>query len=141
FDRDEQGGFWYQIGRNQPFMRSRTSFALTAAGVTALYGAGEYDAAEVRAGLAYLHNPRNRPDAWRMTGSFDYFYSHYYAVQAMYQAGGDHWKRWFPRVRDEILGGMNESGHWEDLVGPVYATAMATIILQIPYRYLPIFER
>jgi hypothetical protein len=59
----------------------------------------------------------------------------------MYQAGGDHWKRWFPRVRDEILGGMNESGHWEDLVGPVYATAMATIILQIPYRYLPIFER
>jgi hypothetical protein len=135
-----RGGFWYQIP-DQPFRPSRSSFALTAAGVTALYGAGEYDAPEVRDGLKFLSNPRWRPPAWRMHSSFDYFYGHYYAIQAFYQAGGEYWAQWWPDIRDEILNGQYRDGYWEDLVGKNYATAMATIILQIPYRYLPIFER
>jgi hypothetical protein len=138
-----RGGFWYQIF-DQPFRPSRTSFALTAAGVTALYGAGEYDAPEVREGLRFLDNPRWRPPAWRMHQSFDYFYGHYYAIQAFYQAGGDYWARWYGGengIRDEIVNGQHRDGCWEDFVGKNYATAMATIILQIPYRYLPIFER
>lgn len=135
-----RGGFWYQVSE-RPFPISRTSFALTAAGVTALYGAGEYDSVEVREGLRFLARPQWRPPSWRMHRSFDYFYGHYYAVQAFYQAGGQLWERWYPEIRDELLAGVNEHGYWEDLVGPVYATSMATIILQIPYRYLPIFER
>lgn len=137
-----RGGFYYQAPDNSMRM-SRTSFALTAAGVTALYGAGEYDAPEARAGLhAMLRGGETgRPQAWRMHQSFDYFYGHYYAVQAFYQAGGSYWAQWFPIVRDEIVAGQHKGGYWEDLVGRNYATAMATIILQIPYRYLPIFER
>lgn len=135
-----RGGYWYQIF-DQPFRLSRTSFALTAAGVTALYGAGEYDAPEVREGLRFLSSPRWRPHAWRMHQSFDYFYAHYYAIQAFYQAGGEYWARWYPDIRDEIVSGQQPGGYWEDLVGKNYATAMATLILQIPYRYLPIFER
>lgn len=81
---------------------------------------------------------RKRGDQYR---SFDYFYAHYYAVQGMFQAGGEYWAKWFPKVRDELVRGQNRNGSWKDLVGPNYATAMATIILQIPYRYLPIFER
>jgi squalene cyclase len=135
-----KGGFWYQIF-DQPFRLSRTSFALTAAGVTALYGAGEYDAPEVREGLRFLSNPRRRPSPIRMRTSFDYFYAHYYAIQAFYQAGGSLWAEWYPEIRDEIVSGQEPGGYWEDLVGKNYATAMATIILQIPHRYLPIFER
>ncbi len=135
-----RGGFWYQIF-DQPFRISRTSFALTAAGVTALYGAGEYDCPEIREGLRFLANPRRRPPAIRMKTSFDYFYAHYYAIQAFYQAGGSLWAEWYPEIRDELLAGQEPGGYWEDLVGKNYATAMATIILQIPYRYLPIFER
>ena len=32
-----------------------------------------------------------------------YFYGHYYAVQAMWQAGSDYWDRWYPAIRDELL--------------------------------------
>jgi hypothetical protein len=139
---DMAGGFWYQIF-DQPFHHSRTSFALTAAGVAALYGAGEYGSPQVEAGLKFLFKQRFRPPAYKMYSSFDYFYGHYYAIQAFYQKGGTMWARWYPDIRDEILGGQHvqEGGYWEDLVGRNYATAMATIILQIPYRYLPIFER
>ena len=50
------GAFNYQIeegpgGRRQ---MTRYSFALTAAGVTALYGAGVYDDAHLEAGLGYM---------------------------------------------------------------------------------------
>jgi hypothetical protein len=135
------GGFWYQVYENYPFRPSRTSFALTAAGVTSLYGAGEYDGPEIRGGLRYLFDSRNRPARNDMHCTFDYFYGHYYAMQAMFQAGEPYWSQWYPAVRDEILSGQHQDGRWEDLVGPNYATAMACVILQIPTRYLPIFER
>ena len=32
------------------------------------------------------------------------------------------------------------NGTWRDNVGTNYATAMALLVLQIPYRYLPIFQ-
>ena len=133
-----RGGFWYQVFEN-PLRPSRTTFALTAAGVTALYGAGVYDTRETREGLRFLYN--HRPNARDMRQTFDYFYGHYYAVQAFYQAGGKYWENWYPFIRDQILTGQRGDGSWRDLVGPNYATATATIILQVPYRYLPIFER
>jgi hypothetical protein len=139
------GGFWYQVHENFPFRPSRTSFALTAAGVTALYGAGIYEGPEIRGGLRYLFDRRNRPSPSGMRSTFDYFYGHYYAVQAFFQAGDGgqvpYWSRWYPRIRDELVRGQQPDGRWQDLVGPNYATAMACIILQIPYRFLPIFER
>jgi hypothetical protein len=134
-------GFWYQVFEGDPFRPSRTSFALTSAGVTALYGAGRYDLNEVRGGLRYLKNPRNRPRSQDMHNTFDYFYGHYYAIQAFFQAGDDHWIDWYRSVRDELVTGQQGDGRWYDLVGPNYSTAMACIILQMPYQYLPIFER
>ena len=32
-----------------------------------------------------------------------YFYGHYYAVQAMWTAGGDYWAEWYPAIRDELI--------------------------------------
>lgn len=135
------GGFWYQVYENYPLRPSRTSFALTAAGVTALYGAGEYDGPEIRGGLRYLFELRNRPQPREMDETFDYFYGHYYAIQAFFQSGEPYWSQWYPSIRDELVAGQKGDGRWQDLVGPNYATAMACVILQIPYRYLPIFER
>ncbi|MDF1666540.1 MAG: terpene cyclase/mutase family protein, partial [Planctomycetota bacterium] len=134
-------GFWYQVFENEPFRPSRTSFALTSAGVTALYATGKYDLREAKGGLKYLKNTRHRPRPSEMHRSFDYFYGHYYAIQAFFQAGDDHWNAWYPSVRDEIVNGQHGDGRWEDLVGPNYATSMACVILQMPYQYLPIFER
>ena len=71
-----------------------------------------------------------------------YYYGHYYAVQAQYQAGGNHWNRWFPRIRDQLLSDQQKDGSWSDLTfSNEYATAMSCIILQIPNNHLPIFKR
>ena len=76
-----------------------------------------------------------------MRQSFEFLYGHYYAAQAMYQAGGKNWTGYWIRLKRELLEFQFEDGRWQDLVGPNYATAMATLILQIPLRYLPIFQR
>ncbi|MCI0651524.1 MAG: terpene cyclase/mutase family protein [Planctomycetes bacterium] len=136
------GGFHYQLptgpdGRRQPV---RVTFPLTAAGVTALYGAGEYGGKYIEDGLEYMRQTMpGRSDA---SGNFDYYYGMYYATQAAFQRGGGYWNLWQAELWDDLLYLQNKAGgYWEDLVGKNYATAMACIILQIPYQYLPIFER
>ena len=134
--QNTDGGFRYMLhGGGSAFPRS-------AAGVVSLYSAGVYDSPETKKGLEYLmqHVPsgdRKRSHRW----SAHYFYGHYYAVQAMYIARGDYWRKWYPAIRDELLWQQGADGSWQDSVGPEYGTAMACIILQIPNSYLPIFQR
>lgn len=135
------GGFSYQISDVYNNSRSRHSFALTACGVATLYGAGMYGAYEIAEGLKYLRAKRPNIKSTPPRQTFDYFYGHYYAVQAAFQAGGSYWIEWYETMKDELLSLQNkEDGSWEDLVGRNYATAMAVIILQLPNQYLPITE-
>lgn len=103
----------------------------------ALYSSGVYEGPEITRALSFLE--RQRP------GRFidpHYFYGQYYAVQAMYQAGGEHWNGWFPRIRDQLLRDQGRDGSWNDSTfSNEYATAMACIILQLPNNHLPILKR
>ncbi len=142
------GAFYYQVYDNQGFrIPSRTSRALTAAGVAALQAAGEYNSKEVLKGVRYLYRNfvgAHRPDhvvEREVRQTFEYLYGQYYGVQAMYQAGGRNWSDYWAQLKRELLAYQYDDGRWQDLVGPNYATAMATLILQIPHRYLPIFQR
>ena len=139
------GSFKYQLKGD-----ARSSPALTAAGVVALMSAAikpeDYDAPEVQRGLRYLslHLPTIQNNPASPAGGqvpYHYFYGHYYIAQAMYQGGEKHWSNYAPLVTREILSIQQPDGHWEDDVGPTYATAMATLILQIPSEYLPIFHK
>jgi hypothetical protein len=142
---DEIGAFHYQKGKG-----SRSSFPLTAAGVTALHGLGIYSDEAIRRGLDYL---RRNLTAFNMQfgrneqGHYFFWYGHYYGVQAMYTAGTayqvNYWEPYFEDVRRELLGLQREDGSWPNSVGPgpAFGTAMAVLILEIPYRYLPIFQR
>lgn len=132
------GAFYYQISPDDPELQHRYSFALTACGVTTLYGAGEYNSSQVRQGLLYLWH--NCPPREYARNRFDYYYGHYYAIQAAFQAGGDYWVRWYEDVKNDLLALQESDGSWTELVGPNYATAMAAIILQMPNQYLPITE-
>jgi prenyltransferase beta subunit len=115
-------------------------FARTAAGVVALYSAGVYKGPEIERGLDFLQRNSTaiggfgRPD-------MHYFYGHYYAVQAMYTAGGQYWEKWYPAIRDELIGRQQPDGSWLDQICIHYATAMACIILQVPNNYLPILQK
>jgi hypothetical protein len=149
----QDGRFYYQIYDESGFgTLSRTSLPLTAAGVCALQGAGEYGSKEVKAGLSQMFEEfvvADKPlgvdryedflQAGRQT--FDYYYCHYYAIQAMFQAGGNYWSAWWSKIKSQLLRLQYSDGRWEDLVGANYATAMATLILHIPLQYLPIFQR
>lgn len=128
--QNTDGGFRYQISGGG------STFPLTAAGVVSLYSAGIYEGPEVEKALKWLM--RYKPGKGNV-GSY-YFYAHYYAVQAMWHAGGKHWNEWYPAIRDELLKTQSGDGSWVDRqVGPEFGTAMACIILQMPNNYLPVF--
>jgi hypothetical protein len=116
-----------------------SQFPRSAAGVVALYRAGVYDGKHVEDGLDYVMQHLPRGDEF--SRETHYFYGHYYAVQAMWHAGGDRWTKWYPAIRDALLKRQMEDGSWSDSIAVEYGTAMACIILQMPNNYLPIFQR
>lgn len=135
--QNADGGFMYmlQAGGQSQFPRS-------AAGIVALYSAGVYEGDEVEKGLKYLMQFLPRDEEYISRENYShYFYGQYYAAQAMWHAGGDHWNRWYPRIRDILIAHQRDDGSWMDNICSEYATAMACIILQIPNNYLPIFQR
>lgn len=114
----------------------------TAAGVASLFYAGVYEDQAIERGLDYLMQTSLPKGTGGPLGQAHYFYGHYYAVQAMYLAGGERWRIWWPAIRDELLARQEASGAWLDhQAGNAYGTAMALIILQMPKRYLPIFQK
>ena len=78
-----------------------SDFPRSAAGVVALFSAGVYEGDAIQRGLTYLSRyiPRRR----RSARTSHYFYGHYYAIQAMWHAGGEAWAAWYPAIRDELL--------------------------------------
>ena len=133
------GGFSYFKGQGY------SAFARSAAALVGLYSAGVYQGEEVARGLRYLEHYRpGQPFSLREIPAQHYFYGQYYAGLAMWTAGREHWSRWLPAVRDELLAKLRGSstGTWTDpFHGPAYATAMSLIVLQLPNNYLPILQK
>ena len=129
--QNPDGGFRYMLNSGG------SAFARSAAGVAALQYAGAYGSDEINRGLEYL--VRFTPPQEQTVGH--YFYGHYYAAQAMFLAGDRYWQRWWPAVRAELLEKQEPEGLWRGQAGDEYGTAMALIILQMPNRLLPIFQK
>jgi len=75
-----------------------------------------------------------------------YFY--YYATQVMHHFGGHRWHAWNVWMRDYLVKTQSrkgsENGSWiftgsHDNAGRLYCTAMATMTLEVYYRYSPIY--
>lgn len=132
--QNPDGGFKYQLGSGN------SAWPRSAAGVASLYYAGIYQDDAIDRALTYLE-AQAMPGRTSATRSH-YFYGQYYAVQAMYLAGEEHWATWWPAIRQELIAMQNDEGSWDDRsVGKPYGTAMALIVLQMPKRYLPIFQK
>ena len=131
--QNADGGFMYMLSGGP------SRFPRSAAAVVALYGAGQYDSEVLRKGLAYV---RQHPPSAEELGRDAYaMYGHYYAAQALWQAGGQGWLEWYPAIAELLLKHQREDGAWNDLICPEYGTAMALLILQMPNNTLPIFQR
>lgn len=126
----DDGGFSYRGGNDSAFPRS-------AACVLALQLGGARDSEAVQRGLEYLVNV----DAETAFANRHFFYAQYYAMQAMYQAGEAPYRRWQPRIHDLLIQRQRDDGSWGDGAGRAYGTSMAILVLGVPYRYLPIYQR
>jgi hypothetical protein len=137
------GGFGY----GGPGAGPQTS----AAGTLSMQLLGKYDDPTVLRTLDYL--AAFKPgDKWEAYGTQYFYYFHYYAIQAHYQAGGKHWNEWHPAVRELLLANQKPDGSWEvppgtaeapNVVGDnkVYWTALASLILDIYMHFLPAYQR
>ena len=77
-------------------------------------------------------------------------YYNYYATQAMFQVGGRFWKNWNYYMRDLLIrvqradghlrgSWMFEGDHSNRVGGRFYSTCMGCLILEVYYRYLPVY--
>ena len=120
---------------------NETRLPISAAAVCCLYSAGEYDSSLADSCLELIYkNFLNNKTNWNRYGHS--YYANFYAAQAFYQAGDEYWDTFFPVTRDQLLSQQAEDGSWNgDGVGPTYGTSLSLIILQLPYKFLPIYQR
>lgn len=131
------GGICYSLGSG-----GGARLPISAAAVATLYNAGEYDAPVAERCLAYVWKQFKGQTGWSKGEGHD-FYTHLYASQGYYMAGDKYWDEYFPATRDQLLAMQDKSdGSWNgDGIGKTYGTAIALIILQLPYKYLPVYQR
>lgn len=143
FDFPEDNYYFLRRGsfRYQQTDNTRSSYALTAAGIASLYNAGVYSNEILDESLEVLWQSydyvRDMPE------HYFFWYGNYYAVQAFYIAGDRWWPRYWERIRTQLLKNQSRDGNWRNTVGPgdAFSTAIASIILQVNYRYLPILQK
>ena len=60
------------------------------------------------------------------------------------------WEAWNTKLRDHLVRTQETEGHeagswhfrdeWGDIAGRVYTTAMSALILEVYYRFLPLYD-
>lgn len=112
--------------------------AITAAAVAVMYNAGAYDDPLAEKSLQY--SQKHISITSDNTGH--HFYTHLYLAQALYQRGGKDWDEYYSKMSAWLLRQQKKDGSWDgDGVGTTYGTAIALIILQLPYALAPILQR
>ena len=106
----------------------------------------------------YLGAKRTQPDLDRGVqwlsgrGPNSNLYYDYYATQVMHHWEGAPWKKWNARMRDELVVSQAKKGHeagsWyipgnrnNRMAGRLYCTSLATMILEVYYRHMPIYAK
>jgi hypothetical protein len=139
------GGFAYQVGKGGP------GFARTAAAIYALQITGLYDDPMILPGSKFVMTSIDRCDQPGWTCEW-LSYGNYYAAVAHYLIGGDKWKTYYSEFGQHyLLSHVSTQGDmkfWDQSldprakgIGSNWVTAVATVILSLPYGYLPLYQR
>jgi len=132
--QNSDGGIRYSLMQQGGASRA----PITAAAVCCWYNAGEYTNPRARHALAFCKD-KIKPGAPSI--GHDY-YAHLYMAQALYVSNDPDWGDYFAKRRDYLVGQQQSDGAWiGDGVGDVYGTAVALIVLLLPYNQLPIMQR
>ena len=132
--QNPDGGISYSLGS-----RGASRPAISAAGVAVLYNAGMYDDQPfVDKAIQYVK--KNINPTTDSTGH--HFYTQLYFAQALYQRGGKDWDDYLAKIGPWLVRTQKKDGSWDgDGVGPIYGTAIALTILQLPFALAPIYQR
>lgn len=126
------GGFRYMPGNGE------VGFARTAAGVMSLIMTGQRNHKSTQRGLAFM---KAYPNQKFEKGYPRFHYAHYYAIQAIYQAGETDFQNWYPKIAATVVSMQEPDGSWSGEGGKAYATGASILIIGVPYRFLPIYQR
>jgi hypothetical protein len=149
--KSREGRFTYNKGGGQ------RSLAMAAAGVVCLQEFAQYDDWRIPKNVEIIEQAvremsHGNPEIPPFANAFS-AYTMYYVAQALYQVGGEPWKKCYPLLRDRLIssqvrdGSPENDGGWRDSgdqiggkEGMLYETAVACFVLAIPNRYLPILQ-
>jgi len=125
------GGFSYQTLAGAAM--GGAGYGRSAAATLGLMLCGQRRHPAARGGVAYVY----AAPAVNYQSTSNYYYSHYYAAQAMYQAGDKHFNAYYAKITKALLAKQKEDGGW----GSVVDTGFAILTLGVPYRFLPIYQK
>lgn len=133
---EKSGGFGYQGN-------SGNTLACTGGGAYAAQLCGMRDTEWVQASIRYLENS---PKIFSRAEIGEFHYAHYYAMQAMVQAGDEHYAKWYPQIRDALIALQKPDGSWNEGTAEKpeaypHKTPMSIIILGTPHRYIPVYQQ
>jgi hypothetical protein len=139
------GGFAYQAGKGGP------GFARTAAAIYALQITGLYDDPMIADGSDFIMKTIDQSGTpnWQCEWMT---YGNYYAAVAHYLIGGDKWKDYYGTFGQKyLLSHVTTEGdtdYWNESldrnakgIGSNWCTAVFTVVLSLPYGYLPLYQR
>lgn len=118
--------------------------ATTAIGILCrMYLGWKKDHPGIEKGIQYLSNTGPSPGN---------MYYNYYATQCMRHYEGELWDKWNVKMRDSLVNSQGKNGHekgsWHmrgdhgsERGGRLYCTSMATMILEVYYRHMPIYGK
>jgi hypothetical protein len=135
----QHGGIYGYTSANEPRV------AMVAEGMYArlLLGAKPGDR-NIEEAARYVHS------VTRSGGHLDNLYLLYYGNLALYYYQGWIWERWNDEVRTFLVRSQNRAGRlagswdptgpWSESGGRVLSTCLATLTLEVYYRYLPLYR-
>ncbi|MGJ8725643.1 MAG: hypothetical protein ACSHYB_13875 [Roseibacillus sp.] len=136
--QNSSGGFGYGLNQ-KPVGSANGHFTLTGAGTLCFQQHKGISHSNARKGIKYLAANTH----FDLSTNQANLYEHYYCSQALINHGGSEWRSYNALVRDQLLDHQRENGSWATQKAPgshsdpVYATALATLMLEVYYRYLP----
>ena len=88
----------------------------------------------------------------QMGPSSNNMYYNYYSTQVLHHYGGEEWKAWNEKMREQLINTQDQEGHqkgsWHfngghgsDQGGRHYNTCMCAMTLEVYYRHLPIYKK
>jgi prenyltransferase beta subunit len=134
------GAFLYKLDK------PKENRAMTGAGVTCLFLAGQQDQELERRSARWLMNHPYHRVVNSRANEDRFFYGAYYCSLASLLIGDECWEKVYGPLSTTLVDYQQRDGSWpveayDAMFGDSYSTAMAVLALSPPYQLLPIYQR